>query len=152
MKKIELSAFDVARRFVGLQEIPGPGDNPLVLAMLELDQAGAVTDEVPWCSAFVNYITWLLQLPRSRSLSARSWLLIGRPVALDEAEAGFDVVIVKRGDGEQPGPEVLEAPGHVGFYAGREGNDMLILGGNQNNSVCVAKYPEQRLLGIRRLI
>jgi uncharacterized protein (TIGR02594 family) len=152
MKKIELSAFDVAQRFVGLQEIPGPEDNPLVLAMLELDQAGAVKDDVPWCSAFVNYVTWLLQLPRSRSLSARSWLRVGSPVALNEAEAGFDVAIVKRGAGEQPGPEVLEAPGHVGFYAGREGSDILILGGNQNNSVCITKYPAERLLAIRRLI
>jgi hypothetical protein len=72
-------------------------------------------------------------------------------VCLEEAEIGFDVVIFKRGSGNQPGPDVIEAPGHVGFFAGREGNRVLVLGGNQSDSVNVSRYPSRRLLGIRRL-
>jgi len=40
-------------------------------------------------------------------LAGRSWLAVGRPVNLKEAEAGFDVVILKRDDGPQPGPDVI---------------------------------------------
>ena len=77
----------------------------------------------------MKYVGWLLRLPRSKSLRARSWLTVGRPVAIDEAEAGFDVVILKRGKAKQPGPDVIEAPGHVGLFTGREGNFVLVLGG-----------------------
>ena len=65
--------------------------------------------------------------------------------------AGFDVVILKRGKAKQPGPDVIEAPGHVGLFAGREGNSVLVLGGNQSDAVNVKRFPASRVLGIRRL-
>jgi uncharacterized protein (TIGR02594 family) len=137
---------------VGIKEIPGSKDNPQVVAMLRLDQSGDLKDEVPWRSAFVNYVAWLLRLPRSKSLAARSWLQIGSVVNLNEAEVGFDVVIFKRGEGEQPGPEVVNAPGHVGFYAGKEGTDILVLGGNQGDRVSIARFAADKVPGIRRLV
>src|SRR5512145_2852086 len=105
MKAIEITAFDLAQRFVGISEISGSASNPQILAMLRLDAHWPEGDHVPWCSAFMNYVAWLLRLPRSKSLLARSWLSVGRPVNLEEAEAGFDVVILKRGSGQQPGPD-----------------------------------------------
>src|SRR5262245_33401688 len=113
-----VTAFDIAQRFVGTKEAPGLSSNPLVLAMLRLDDASVPDDAVPWCSAFTNWIAWILRLPRSKSLSARSWLTVGTPVDLSDAKIGFDVVVLKRGAGPQPGPDVLDAPGHVGFFAG----------------------------------
>ncbi len=94
---MNVTAFDLAMRFSGLREVPGPTANPAVLAMLQLDGSAAADDAVPWCSAFVNYIAWLLRLPRSKSLRARSWLLVGTPVAIADAQVGFDVVIFNRG-------------------------------------------------------
>ena len=76
---------------------------------------------------------------------------MGRSVTIDAAEAGFDVVILKRGKAKQPGPDVIEAPGHVGLFAGREGNSVLVLGGNQSDAVNVKRFPASRVLGIRRL-
>jgi uncharacterized protein (TIGR02594 family) len=151
MKKIEISAYEIAQRFVGIEEIPGSTASPQILAMLKLDQQWPEDDSVPWCSGFVNYVAWLLRLPRSKSLRARSWLTIGEVIGLEEAQAGFDVVIFKRGGGNQPGPNVIDAPGHVGFYAGVEGNHVLVLGGNQGDSVSLSRYPKGRLLGVRRL-
>jgi len=81
--KIEVSAFDIAQRFIGISETAGTVANPQILAMLRLDQAWPEGDEVAWCSAFCNYIAWLLRLPRSKSLRARSWLGIGQ--AVDDA-------------------------------------------------------------------
>lgn len=71
---------------------------------------------------------------------------------MEEAIPGFDVVIFKRGGGNQPGPDVINAPGHVGFYAGIQGKDILVLGGNQNDTVSISGYAKSRLLGVRRLI
>jgi len=155
MKKIEITAYDLAQRFVGMTEVAGKVSNPQILAMLQLDTLWPEQDEVPWCSAFVNYIAWLLRLPRSKDLRARSWLDVGIfiPVELIErAEIGFDVVILKRGGGNQPGPEVINASGHVGFFAGKEENKVLILGGNQSDSVNISRFLVLNILGIRRLL
>ncbi len=143
-------AFDLAQRYVGIEEVGGSLDNPAILAMLRLDNKWPEGDEVPWCSAFTNHICWLARLPRSKDLRARSWLTIGKGINLDKAEPG-DIIVLKRGKGEQPGPEVLDAPGHVGFYAGRFGEFIEILGGNQSDTVKVSRYPTKRLLGVRRL-
>lgn len=155
---MQISAFDIAHRLIDIEEIKGGKDHPLIQFMLNLDGVWEdwddVEDEIPWCSAFMNFVAWLLRLPRSKSLRARSWLFVGKPVELDQAEVGFDVVIIKRGKGEQPGPDVLKAPGHVGLFAGwdHELGRIAILGGNQGDAVNITYYPDERLLGIRRLI
>ena len=38
-----------------------------------------------------------------------------------------------------------------GFIESENGDDIFILGGNQNNMVCVKAYPKNRILGFRRL-
>jgi uncharacterized protein (TIGR02594 family) len=141
---VSISAYDLAQRFIGVGEVKGTLDNPQILAMLRLDGDWPEHDEVPWCSAFVNYIAWLLRLPRSKNLAARSWLEIGKPVELENAIVDSDVVILSRDGG-----------GHVGFFAGldRKGVEtcVLMLGGNQGDKVCVASFPVARVLGVRRL-
>lgn len=152
MKKLEVSAFDIAQRFVGTKEIPGLVSNPMILSMLRLDAEWPTGDEVAWCSAFVNFVAHLLRLPRSKSLLARSWLGVGLVLAdVGHAEVGFDVIILRRGEGQQPGPENLTAPGHVGFYAGVGSGNVMLLGGNQGDGVNVSAFPLSRILGIRRL-
>lgn len=149
---MEVSAFTIAQVFIGTDEVDGAMDNPQILAMLKLDNNWPQDDEVPWCSAFVNYICKLLRLPRSKSLMARSWLSVGRLVPLDTAEVGFDVVILRRGPEPQPGPEEINAPGHVGFYAGHGGGYVELLGGNQSDTVRVSRYRANRVLAVRRLL
>lgn len=154
---IGVTAYSMAEKFLGARELTGRQmANSQVLAMLQLDVSWPEDDGVPWCSAFVNYIAWLLDLPRSKSLRARSWLKVGRPVALGNAQRGFDVVILSRGP-SAPGPEVIEAPGHAGFFSfyatelpGAPFVDLL--GGNQDDSVSVKPYPASRVLGVRRLL
>ncbi len=148
---ISITAFDLAQRFVGISEVKGNVSNTQVLAMLQLDNPGITNDEVPWCSAFVNYVTWLLRLPRSKSLMARSWLTVGRSIQAQDAIVDCDIVVLKRGEGNQPDADVLDAPGHVGFFAGWQNGKILVLGGNQNNQVSIASYTFDRVLSIRRL-
>lgn len=143
------SAYDLAMRWSGVEEVEDVASNEDILKMLRLDMDWPEGDHVPWCSAFVNFVAWSMRLPRSKSLRARSWLQVGRAVMTPEI--GFDVVVLKRGRGRQPGPSVIKAPGHVGFFAGFEGARVLVLGGNQSDSVNIASYPKNRVLGYRRL-
>lgn len=149
---VAATPFMVAQRFVGLQEVVGAVHNPAVVAMLQLVDPGVKDDETAWCSAFANYCCWILGVKRSRSLSARSWLKVGFPVGLKQAAPGFHVVVLKRGGGNQPGPEVLAAPGHVGFFHSRDPQGRVgVLAGNQGNAVSVAYFEADRVLGVRDL-
>ena len=143
--------FAVAQRFIGVKETGGATSTPLVLAMLRLDASWVQDDQTPWCSSFLNFVCFLLGAPRSRSLAARSWLLVGTSIPLTDATVGNDVVILTRGPGKQPGPEVVAAPGHVGLYAGHDATHVSILAGNQGDAVSIARFPKSRILGIRRI-
>lgn len=147
-----MNLYTLAQRFVGLAEIAGPKNNGFVQWAHSLCGLDPETpDEVPWCSSFLNAIAWMLRLPRSKSAAARSWLAVGVPVPLDQAKLG-DVVVFARGPEPQPGPDVLKAPGHVALFAGREGIEyLLVLGGNQGNTVSVARYLKSKVLGVRRI-
>ena len=139
-----MTAFELAQRFVGeIKEIPGPQNEPFIqwahsLCGLGTDQP----DEIAWCSSFANSVAWLLRLPRSKSAMARSWLSVGVPIDLKDAVPGYDVVILSRG---------TPPSGHVGFFAGLEGDRIHVLGGNQGDAVTVASFPATMLLGVRRL-
>lgn len=146
--------YDMAERYLGRKEVRGMLDDPLIMEWLRLDHEWPSHDEVPWCSAFINWICWNFWLPRSKSLMARSWLLVGEKVPYPiRAKKGWDVAVFKRGDHPQPGPEVTDAKGHVGFFHSynKESQLITILGGNQNNQVGIKKISERDLLGIRRL-
>ena len=152
----------IAERLLGTTEVPGRSeDNPLIVAM---HHWGAQSpwfnnDEVPWCSSFVCFVARLArrERPRTAKARARSWLTVGHEVKLDpwlfqiNEVSKNTVAIFARGSGDQPGPEVLDAPGHVGFLVDWDPVSMSILGGNQSDSVTIERYPMSRLLGVRHL-
>jgi uncharacterized protein (TIGR02594 family) len=149
-----MTLFDLAQRFVGeLQESPAATEaNPFIQWGYGLcGLATTADDAVAWCSTWLNSLCWLLRMPRSKSAAARSWLLVGQAIGLEQAVPGSDVVVLMRGTGKQPGPDVIRAAGHVGLFAGLEGAHVLVLGGNQSNGVSVARFPVSRVLGVRRL-
>lgn len=139
-----ITVFQLAQRYVGVRELSGAQHHPLVSWWLSLcGFAMDAPDEIAWCSAFLNGVAWELRLPRSKSAAARSWLSVGVPVNIADARAESDVVILSRGTNP--------AQGHVGFYAGWEGGQVLVLGGNQQNTVSIEAFDATRILGIRRL-
>jgi uncharacterized protein (TIGR02594 family) len=144
--------YRVGAKFLGVRETPGIVHNPTIVSMLHLVDKNINDDETPWCSAFVIFCCFVLGVPHSQSLRARSWLTVGRAVLLDEARPGFDVVVLTRG-ADAPGPEVIAAPGHVGFFAAynRANRTVRVLGGNQGNQVSYADFPVDRVLGVRRV-
>jgi len=150
-----MTPFDYAQRMVGeVREIAGEAHSPFIQWCFECVGYGPETpDEVPWCSAFANRMAWLARAPRSKSAAARSWLNVGKAIDLRGATPGHDVVILKRGTGTQPGPDVIKAPGHVGFFAGYDPQQrtVYVLGGNQSDGVTVQGFREDQVLGVRRL-
>lgn len=154
-RTLNITAYDIALNYIGVKEIPGTlQNNALIMAMHHSVASWPENDETPWCSAFVNWVCFQLQpfVPMSRSLMARSWLRVGNPVTLSGAERGFDIVIFQRGSGVQPDATVTNAPGHVGFFSARDSHGrVLVLGGNQGNTVSILPYPAEAVLGVRRL-
>ncbi len=147
----QTNALEVATRLIGTRERSGIDDDPFIRWCHSIC-GGEAPDEVPWCSSFANGVAKLLGLPRSVSKAARSWLAVGAPIDPLLAEPGFDVVILSRGPDPQPPATILNAPGHVGFFAGWSGaGDVVLVGGNQGDAVSRAPFDRSRILGIRRL-
>lgn len=147
-----ITLYSLAQRYIGMAlERQGAADHPLIQWWLSLCGYGLdVHDEVPWCSAFVNGLAWELRLPRSKSAAARSWLTVGTPV--DTPICGFDLVVYRRGPAPQPGPEVIQAPGHVNIFGAFDGESVLGIGGNQGNNVSLTRMPKTAVLGYRRIL
>jgi uncharacterized protein (TIGR02594 family) len=95
----------------------------------------------PWCAAFLNLVLDELRVPHNKSLLARSFLDLGKPINV--ARVG-DIVVFWR-------KEKKSIWGHSGLYINEDKTHIAILGGNQDKSVCIKKYPKSRLLGIRRI-
>ena len=137
------AAYALASEEVGMQEIKGPMHNPEIVQMFaDVGHGWVKDDETAWCAAFNGAMLERAGLPSTRKLNARSYLDWGEPVDLAEAEPG-DIVVFSRGD-----PNGWQ--GHVGFFVRNAGTHIEVLGGNQSNSVSVARYPKSRLLGVRR--
>jgi uncharacterized protein (TIGR02594 family) len=150
---LPVTALEVAMNlFKDVHEVPGDEDHPLIMAALKMVESWPDHDEVPWCSAlpFMTSVSLGLPTPDRNGLRARSWLTVGTGVSLADARSGFDLVVLSRGD-DAPGPEVLDAPGHVGYYVAVHGTKVLVWGGNQSDAANLAYFPQSRILSIRRV-
>lgn len=137
-----MTPYDIARLHLGLREIPGPEDHPEIMAMYDrVGHPWVEHDEVAWCAAFVGSCLEQAELRSTRSLTARSYLNWGVPVDLSEARAG-DIAVFRRGSSSWQG--------HVAFFVKASADDIKVLGGNQADAVSIARFPRQKLLGIRR--
>ena len=132
-----MSVMDTARGAVGLSEGESSALNDY------LSNGGQNLDPLTtaWCAAFVNSTLNQSGMQGTNKLNARSYLDWGQPV--DTPQPG-DVAVFSRGD-----PNGWQ--GHVGFYEGTNPDGTInVLGGNQSDSVSVASYSPDRLLGYRR--
>jgi len=124
----------------GTREIVGPGSSSQILGWAkEVGLSRDYTaDETPWCGLFVAVCAHDANYPPARiALRAKDWLNWGKPVPTPMLG---DVVVFDRDGG-----------GHVGIYVGEDTAGYLhILGGNQGNCVCIARFPSSRMVGARR--
>ncbi|HYW16417.1 MAG TPA: TIGR02594 family protein [Allosphingosinicella sp.] len=136
---------------IALQELAasvaerGGGDHhPRILEYLatcgDLEEGEAERDSTPWCSAFVNWCLARAGIEGTNSGWARSWADWGEPI--DPPRPGAIAVWAR-------GRDFAEEPlvtGHVSFFVEDRGDSLLVLGGNQSDSVSLKTYPKRGYL------
>ncbi len=122
----------------------GSGDHPRILEYLstctDLEDGEAERDSTPWCSAFVNWCLIRSGIEGTNSGWARSWADWGE--SIDPPRPGA-VAVWARGRTSAEAPPVT---GHVAFLVEDLGDSLLVLGGNQCDSVCLKVYPKRGYL------
>ncbi len=124
----------------GQAERSGVTDNARIVQYLASVGLASENDETPWCAAFVNWCLLQARAPRTRLANARSFLAGWDGQCLSRPSYGCIVVFTRP-------PNPLQ--GHVALYTGPSGGDLLVLGGNQANKVCLKPYPAMAVLGYR---
>lgn len=136
---METNPIVVAMQYIGLTE---QADYARLMRLFR--NADLIVDPrtTPWCAAFVNAVETLCGRPGTKRLNARSFLLYGEEVDIDQADQG-DILIFSRGNDQ--------VHGHV-TYLNKWLSDETVecLGGNQGDRVCCANYPASRIIGARR--
>lgn len=130
---------------LGTEEMQGSEHNPEILKYAkETGISGITSDEIPWCSTFVNWVAWKAGLQYSGKPNARSWLNVGTRVTAPEPG---DIVVFWR-----ESPESWK--GHVGIFLGisHDKKRVYCLGGNQGNRVSVSAYRLNTVLAYQRLV
>lgn len=131
--------LEVARKEIGIHEIPGAQHNSRILEYGQETALKATTDEIPWCSAFVNWCFAQVGIEGTRSAVARSWLKWGQPIK--DPVPGC-VAVLKRNSSPWQG--------HVGFFIRKDADKHIhLLGGNQGNAVRIQTFPATQVLSYR---
>jgi uncharacterized protein (TIGR02594 family) len=130
--------FDLALEEVGTHEVAGTESSPRIMeyahdAKLKFTYEN---DETPWCAVFACAMLERTGHESPRSAWARDFLKWG-----DKCRPYVGcIVVLSRGEGS----------GHVGFYYGTTDDGRIqVLGGNQSDSVCLATFSKDRVLGYR---
>lgn len=122
----------IARSQEGVTEISGAGNNSRVSDYHASTSLGRASDDIPWCSSFVNWAMEKAGYTGTNSAMAASWKSWGHGVNLSDARPG-DIVVLDRGTADT-------SDDHVGFFV-RSGNGTItLLGGNQSNQVKESTY------------
>ena len=132
----------LALSHLGCQELlPSGALNPVVRAFFRVTTfpPQLINNRTAWCSAFACSMLEEAGYKSTRSAKAKSFLTWGRELV--KLRRGAVLVF-------QRGPVQGEA-GHVGFYLGDSGDHLLVLGGNQSNSVGPSRYARSKLLAVR---
>ena len=132
-----------ARAKLGTREAAGEANSPTILGWakrLGLKVLGMIynADSVPWCGVFVAECmdeTGIASPPFA--VRARSWAEWGVSLRPEKLAPGAVLVF------ERPGG------GHVGFYVGEDAQAYHVLGGNQGDSVSVARVVKDRCIARR---
>lgn len=129
-----------ARAHLGVKEWPGAKSNPAVEVFFARAGHPGLTDDVPWCAAFVGAVLAECGIQPSGSLMARSYLKWGRDISTRDAQPG-DIVVLRRGKPPQ---------GHVAFFVSWAGTRLHVIGGNQGDQVSEANFAVEDVVAIRR--
>lgn len=121
----------------GVEEIPGPRHNPVIVEAHRMTTLKARDDETPWCSAILCAWMERVGIRSTRSAAAASWRSWGRELPEGGQRLGCVVVMTRPGGN------------HVALYLDEDDSGVYCLGGNQGNRVSVRRYPWEVVTNFR---
>lgn len=134
--------LQIALKFVGITEIPGPRSNATILSWAKDLGVEDIykNDDMAWCGLSHCEVIKMAQLPmpfRSYEvLRAASWVKWGEGVG---TAMFMDTLVFHRSGGH-----------HVGFYVGESKKSYHVLGGNQSNRYGFSELAKDRCIAVRR--
>jgi uncharacterized protein (TIGR02594 family) len=135
--------LDIALKEYGVKAIFGDTHNPRVVKYsTDIGNTHVRTDEVAWCSEFVNWCLLQAGIKGTTSAVARSFLLWGEETQTPQLG---DIVVFWR-------ESRTSWKGHIGFYIGEVAGKVVTLGGNQSNEVNISRYPKETVLSYRKVV
>jgi uncharacterized protein (TIGR02594 family) len=139
----------VAMKEIGQKEIPGAHNNPRILEYHATTTLKAATDEISWCSSFVNWCLLQVKIAGTNSAAAISWLDWGHEATAGEVASGGAIAIIY--NAEAANTSLSVSGNHVGFLVKETAGHYILVGGNQSNQVKISSYPKSswRLKGYR---
>lgn len=132
----EYKWIQIASKEIGVKEQEGSSHNPRILEYFATCNMKGVTDELPWCSAFANWVITQAGMRGTNSASSQSWLDWSGGQRFNKPVYGALVVFKWKTGG-----------GHVGFVVGMKSGKLAVLGGNQGNMVKVSGFPTNDVVG-----
>lgn len=139
--------FTFAKTQAGVRE-----PDPKIMDYFKATTFHATSTADPWCAAFVTFCmkncgdaTVAANVLTRDNARAASWKTWGRswPVGSQAIPAGAIVVLSP--------VEGSDRSGHVSHFVRRDGNDVVLFGGNQGNSVKESNYRASRIAAVRWL-
>jgi uncharacterized protein (TIGR02594 family) len=128
----------IAEAEVGVHEDAIPGrQNQRIIEYHQATSLRATTDEVPWCSSFVNWVMKQAGYRGTNSALAKSWLDWG--LAIESPRAGAVVVIKKKGAASDVATG-SSTGFHVAFFVSVSPAYIRLLGGNQGDQVRYSNF------------
>lgn len=130
----ELPWIAEARKHIGVAEIPGPKENPIIQKWLKELNAWWDSEKTAWCGVMTAYCLKKAGRPIPKHWY-RALAYADYGTKLNRPAYGCLAVMSRKGGG------------HVGFVVGEvaKGGDLLILGGNQGDKVSIARFPRSRI-------
>ncbi len=125
--------MSIARAELGEKEIAGKKNNPRIVEYHHAVSSKISDDETPWCSSFVNWVMKEAGYEGTKSAVALSWKKYGRKLS-KPALGAIAVIDWSFKGGKNVGK------GHVGFVAGKQGKNIVLLGGNQSDQVKLSAF------------
>ena len=123
----------LAATHLGVTEIKGKAHRAEIMRYWrDIKRGGIKDDETPWCAAFVGAMLERAGVQSTRYESAASYALWGKRLALPVQGA------------------IALLDHHVAFVAGiRTDGRIMLLGGNQNDSVTIAPFHDRAIIQYR---
>jgi uncharacterized protein (TIGR02594 family) len=130
--------MSIAEGELGIHENSLPGENNRrILEYHQTTTLAATTDEVPWCSSFVNWVMKNAGRRATGSALASSWLTWGG--GLNSPKKGAVTVIRQKKKGQDAATGSATG-NHVAFYVSSTATYVRLLGGNQSDSVKYSNF------------